>query len=540
MNALDILKKFWQARNSQQKTNILIVTAIFVATCVLIFTWASRPDFKPLYTNLSPKDAGAIAKKLLEEKIPYKLEDQGNTILVPQRYLYETRLKLASSGLPESGNIGFEIFDKMNLQTSEFIENVNYVRALQGELANTIQGIQEVKSARVMLNLPKESIYMEEQAPASASIVVSMSGKRTLSLEQVQAIAYLVSSSVKNLKPENITIVDDKGALLYSPELASGGFSSSSQFQLQKNFQKEMEIKVQGMLDKIFGAGKSLARVTVDMEFDKQTIDKELFEPVEKDEGIVRSIQENVEAYSEGGSKGAVRPLPTPSPGTGASSPSPAASRPLMASGKPSYDQRNVIKNFEVNRSKEHRVVAPGKIKRITAGVFLDKSIALDDKSLKSVNEVLESSIGIDRKRGDIIRIHSLAFNNDYWNEQKKLMEEQDKKGNIISMIKLASPALAVIIFILFYLIMLKRLPRAKVYSAIQGPQAAPMHPRDTGAAAIGKLSGPALDNISLSRPDESVALRDGGGESDIIRKIASENPNKIAGMIESLMREGE
>jgi flagellar M-ring protein FliF len=533
MNILDMVRRFWSTKNTQQKTNIVIVTAIFVATCALLFTWASRPDFKPLFTNLSSKDASAIAKRLAEEKIPYKLENEGNTILVPQRFLYETRLKLAGAGLPENGTVGFELFDKMNLQTSEFIENVNYVRALQGELAKTISSIEEVKGARVMLNIPKTTIYMEDEAPPSASIVLSLGGGRGLGSEKVQSIAFLVASSVKNLKPENITIVDDKGNLLYSPELAGGGFSSSSQYQLQRNFQKEMEQKVQGALDRIFGSGKSLVKVSVELDFDKQTIDRETYQPVDKNLGLLRSAQENTEVYSEAPSKapGSAAPAASPAPSSAAAAPG----------GKPAYDQRNYIKNYELNKSKEHRVTAPGKIKRISAGVFLDKSIALDDKGIKNINEVLESSIGIDSSRGDTVKIKSFAFNTDYWKEQQAAMQEQEKKAGLFNIIKMASPALAVLIFIFFYLIMLKKLQNIKTVPMLQaGAQPETLAPREM-AAPIARIAGPpAGATMAQLSPLDSGSSHEMEPDGETIRKLALEDPGKIAGMIEALLSRGE
>jgi len=541
MNNLEWVKKFWQSKSSQQKTNIIVVTAVFLATCALIFTWASRPDFKPLYTSLSSKDASAISKKLQEEKVPYRLEDEGGTILVPQRYLYDTRLKLAGSGLPESGTVGFELFDKMNIQTSEFVENINYVRALQGELSKTILSIQEIKAARVMLNLPRESIYMEESSQPSASVVLSMGNSKGLSGEQVQSIAYLVASSVKNLKPENVTIVDEKGNLLYSPEMAGGGFASTSHFQLQKNKERDLETKVQTAMDRIFGAGRSLVKVAVDMEFDKHTIEKDTYEPVDKNLGILRSAQENSETYVEGGlanPSSTPSPAATPAAASGGGGNAVAALSATAVAAKPVYDQKNLVKNYELNKSHEQRVVAPGKIKRISCGVFLDKTITLNDAERKNINEVLESSIGIDKTRGDTIKISSFAFNTDYWDQQKKAMAEDEKKSSLFRILRLGSPAIAVLIFIVFYLLMLKRLPKGGALAPVPAGKAAPQAMLKEGQTGpIARLAGP---------PPESTiylgAAGDGAGKADAdsLRKMAAENPQRLAGVIEALLKEGE
>lgn len=540
MNVLEWLTRLWQSTNTQQKTNIIVVAAIFVAVFILIFTWASRPDYKPLYTNLSSKDASAITKKLVEDKIPYKLENDGNTISVPQRYLYETRLKLAGAGLPESGEIGFEIFDKMNLQTSEFIEGINYVRALQGELAKTITSISDVRSARVMLNIPKESIYMEDEAAPTASVVLSLGGSKSLSPETIQAIAYLVASSVKKLKPDNVTIVDEKGNLLYSPDFAGGSGTGSTNLSMQRNFQRELEGKVQNMLDRIFGVGKSMIKVSVEMEFDKQTIEKETYEPTAKDEGIIRSMQENVEVYNENQNISSPAQQPSnqkPKPGT---TPKPGQSslgQAAMASGvKPQYDQKSIVKNYEINKSREQKIVAPGKVKRITAGVFLDKTIPLDDKGIQSINEVLESSIGINKARGDIIKIRSLAFNNDYWKEQQVAMKAEEQKQSVYSIIKMASPAAAVVLFIIFYLVMLRRLPKTK--PAPQQPARPQLALREPQAGGIGRLQPPSLGEMPAS--GGGMFPREAESEEDMIKKMAIEDPGKIAKLLEKIASESE
>ena len=526
MKVLDWLKHFWETKNTQQKTNIILVTTIFIASSLLIFTWASKPDYKVLYSNLSSKDASAITKKLQEEKIQYKLENDGSSILVPQRNLYETRLQLAGAGLPENGEIGFELFDKMNLQTSEFIENINYIRALQGELSKTIASIEEVESARVLLNIPKETLYMEEEKPSSASIVLSLRKAQGLSSEQAQSIAYLVSSSVKNLKPENITIVDDKGNLLYSPEFAWGGFESSSHLKLQRDFQKEIETRVQSMLEKVFGQGKSLVKVAVEMEFDRQTIEKEKFEPIEKNEGALRSLQEVSEAYAEAVNTSSYS----------------GAARISNTSGKnPFYDQKNVVKNFELNRSVEQRIVAPGKIKRITAGIFLDSSIKLDEEGMKNINEVLESSIGIDKTRGDSIQIRALPFNNEYWKEQQTAMQEEEKKASIYNYIKFGSPAIAVILFMLFYLIMLKKVQKFKGSVLIPAKKGDRLLPSEEAKAPVARLMSPPMPEISLGQFDGvSVETTPQADESDIIKKMAQSDPARIARMVETILSESD
>lgn len=514
MNITEWLVNFWTTKNAQQKTNIVFASLIFIGAFFLIFTWAQKPNYKTLYSNLGPEDAATITKKLQEDNVPYKVQNE-STVLVPQKYLYDTRIKLAGLGLPSSGHVGFEIFDKMNFQSSEFVENVNYARALQGELADTIMSIGEIKAARVMLNLPKDSLYMDEQTPATASVVLSISSGQGLPAEKVQAIAYLVSSSIKNLKPEDITIVDDKGNLLYSPTLSSGGFAAATNFQIQKNIQRDLELKSQNMLDKIFGPGKSLVKVSVEMEFDKTKTEKETFKPIANDRGILRSSQEILENYQKKGTNEA-------------------------------YDNKNIIHNYELNREKEEKILSPGTIKRITAGVFLDQSISVDDKTISDINQVLEASIGINKERKDSVTIKSIPFNAEYWKEQETAMAKEQSKQSIINLVKIGSPVLAVLLFIVFFMMMMKKLPKERGLPILQIPQ----QPAVAQAPAMIPQQPIMPSGASPGQPPAGMPPRPPsmpppatpGLEADVARlqKMANDNPQEIAKMLDQFLSEGE
>ena len=205
-----------------------------VAGFIFLMNWSGQSEFQPLYTNLDSEDASAILSKLKEQKIEYRIASNGKTILIPEQYIYETRMQLASAGLPQGGGIGFEIFDNTKLGMTAFAQSVNYQRALQGELARTINQISEIESSRVHIVLTEKSLFVDEEDPATASVVLKLRTGKWLNQSQINGIVHLVSSSVARLSPENVTVVDSKGKLLAGVKNPSSfGSLSSDQLDYQ-------------------------------------------------------------------------------------------------------------------------------------------------------------------------------------------------------------------------------------------------------------------------------------------------------------------
>jgi flagellar M-ring protein FliF len=226
---------------------------------VFLMNWAGQSEFHPLYTNLDSQDAGIILNRLKDQKIPYRISSNGSTILIPQEHLYETRMDLASEGLPQGGSIGFEVFDNVKFGMSEFAQNVNYQRALQGELARTINGFAEVDSSRVHIVLPEKSLFVKDEQSASGSVVLKLRHGQWLTQEQVQGIVHLVSSSVSRLDPENVTVVDSNGRLLAGQKDDSDlATPSSDQLDYQAKVERKLESRVLTMLEKALGANKAI------------------------------------------------------------------------------------------------------------------------------------------------------------------------------------------------------------------------------------------------------------------------------------------
>jgi len=265
---------------------------------IALVAWSNRPDYRVLYSNLSEGDAAAVVSKLKEMKIPYRLEGAGHSILIPAGQVYETRLQLATSGLPQGGGIGFEIFDRTNIGMTDFVQHLNYQRALQGELSRTINQFSEVETSRVHLSLPRKSLFVEDQKEARASVILKLKQGRSLGRSQVQGIVHLVASSAEGLNPTNITVVDTQGHLLSEPgdsdPMARLG---QSQWEFKTNLEKTLEKRVQTMLEKAVGENRVIVRVSADLDFKQIEETEETFDP---ETPAVRSEQRSEEKTKGG------------------------------------------------------------------------------------------------------------------------------------------------------------------------------------------------------------------------------------------------
>ena len=270
-----------------RKISLVVLTVATLLGFAAMMFWAGRPDYQVLYSDLTMEDSAAIFQRLKESKIPYQLSADGKTILIPRENVYEMRLELAAQGLPEQGSAGFELFDDTKLGMTEFLQNVNYQRALQGELARTIGRFDEVESARVHLVMASRSLFVEEQEPATASVILKMRSGKWLGKEQIQGIVHLVSSSISGLRPENVTIVDGNGKMLAGfPDKSGMAGVTSDQLAFQEKVEKNLETRVKTMLEKALGPERAIVRVSADIDFQQHEQTEERYFP---DNRVIRS-----------------------------------------------------------------------------------------------------------------------------------------------------------------------------------------------------------------------------------------------------------
>ncbi len=403
---------FWDKISKQQKIFLGSgLIAVFVAILGWSYWFGAKAEYVPLYTRLETKDAADIVSKLKENKVTYEVADNGSSILVPQKSVYQVRMDLASQGLPK-GKKGFEIFEESKFGTTEFQNKVNYLQALQSELARTIEQIQEVESARVHIVMPEDSIYKKNEKPASASVMLQLRSNSSLNRQQITGIVNLVSHSVQGLKPDNITIIDGFAKVLNLPEEeprkeglnekdsnAEASKMSKFYFTLTREIQSEIQENVQTLLDNSLGEKKAVARVNVELNFDRRLIDRQIFEPTAEDRGILRSAQDITETYQ------GTNAQPGGPPGTTSNIPG----YPAGQQGQSNYEKKESTKNYEISEIKEKIIQQPVAIKRVTVAVFIDET--LNQAQQDGIARVVASAAGFNEARGDLVSVERVPFN---------------------------------------------------------------------------------------------------------------------------------
>ncbi len=392
MNELiKIVKQFGLAfskMSSAQKVSIGLVFFSSIIVIVAMVIWLSQPDFTVLYANLDMSDAAAVRQKLDEMNIPVKVK--GNVIMVPSKYVYEARLALASEGLPEGRGTGYEIFDKESpLTMSNYLQQINYKRALEGELARSISTIKGIRDARVHLVLPKRELFSEDRTPATASVVINGSG---ISKQQLRGIVHLVASSVEGLSPENVTVVDSYGTLLYGGMDTSTGLSDS-QLDIKRSVEKYLENKASSMLSGVLGPGKVVVRVNADLDFTRIEKTEEKYDP----EGLVPRSEET--------------------------------SKEVMPSADGQGNKEHTITNYEIGKTVAHIVESSGNIKRLAVAVVVDQKsevkdgkkqyVSRSEEEINKLKDLVAQAVGLDEKRGDTITVSEIAFDKTALKEEK-------------------------------------------------------------------------------------------------------------------------
>ncbi|OGI08240.1 MAG: flagellar M-ring protein FliF [Candidatus Margulisbacteria bacterium GWF2_35_9] len=421
----------------QRITLLLLGIVIFVSLFALTM-WGTRPDYIPLYSGLSQQDAGEVVKKLAEKNIEYKLGGDGSSILVPSKVARQLRVELATDGLPKGSGFGYELFDTFKLGMTEFTQKVNYQRAIETELARTIASLEQVKAARVHIVLQEESLFVNENDGASASLVVDIVGNKMLSSDQINGIVHLVASSVKGLSPKNVTIIDTNGNVLYSYTDEDGldlGLSMK-QVEAQKKYEKMIQSRIGSMLAKVFGENASVVRVNIEMNYDKSQTESETFIPAETP--IIRSEKAVEEGYKGTGVPGNVN---VPAQGAGQNS---------------TYTKLDETKNYEVSKKVEHFTKTPGQIVKMSIAVILDRKVS--DEERTNLIDAISSAAGISQERGDVLTLSSFEFNKTTLEQDKLEMEKATRNDMIMNIAKNVGLGILLLVTFLYARRSLKKL----------------------------------------------------------------------------------
>ena len=430
---LQQLNEIWGRLSAKQKVLVSVIPAAMLLALVSFVVISSKPRQSVLYSNLTSEDAGLIVKKLKDDKVPYEIAD-GGAVMVPSEMVYELRLQMASVGLPQGGAVGFEMFEKTRMGMTDFVQQVNYRRALQGELTRTIKQLVEVEQARVHLVIPRPELFVEEEKPATASIVLKLNAFKKLDLSQIKGIVHLVASSVEGLKPEHITLIDIHGNIL-NEELQSNDDSklNATQLEIQKKLEKDLEKKAEAILLKVLGPNKAVVKVTAEMDFDRSQFQKTIYAP----EGTVRSEQIKKEDFE--GIKETAQGIP----GTESNIPGYQA----VEEGTPAkYKRDENVANYEITTEQRQVVEATGDILRLTIAAIIDgkrtilksgveEYVPLTFEEIRKYTGIIRNATGFKESRGDQITVENIPFDVSYLAKEEKAMQDvlsQDFRNRLI------------------------------------------------------------------------------------------------------------
>lgn len=431
------LMALWNRLRANPKIPLLIAASAAIAIVVALLLWVKSPDYRVLYSNLNDRDGGAIVSQLTQMNIPYRFTENGSALMIPAEKVHETRLRLAQQGLPKGGAVGFELLDQEKFGISQFSEQINYQRALEGELSRTIESLGPVQNARVHLALPKPSLFVREQKSPSASVTLALQPGRVLDDGQINAVVYMVSSSVAGLPPGNVTVVDQAGRLLTQSD-GTGRDLNAAQLKYANEVENRYQRRIEAILAPMVGSANVRAQVTAQIDFSTREQTDEQYQPNQQpDKSAVRSRQlsqsEQNGGQPIGGVPGALSnqpsaaptaPIETPKPATAGNNASvPAAATNASASTGaalplPQNSRSDETTNYELDRTIRHTQQKAGGVERLSVAVVLNtlgkdkdgKPLPMSKEQLAQVESLVREAMGYSSSRGDTLNVVNTPF----------------------------------------------------------------------------------------------------------------------------------
>jgi len=521
----------------------IAVTALAVAGGIAAFThFRTESDFRPLYTAMAPEDAAPVVQKLRESGVEYRLSDGGGTVLVPSAKLAESRLTLAGAGLPKSGRVGFEIFDKTNFGATELVEHINYQRALEGELERSVMSMAEVVQARVHLSLPKDSVFLDQRQPAKASVMVKLRPGAHISQQGVVAVTNLVASAVDGLTPAAVAVLDVDGNLLSRPRTTAGDDSQATAEALEVRQQMEHDLvaKMSSTLEPLVGANNFRAGASVECDLSSGEQQEETFDP---DKSVMISSQKTEEDSQRAGSGGV--------PGTASNLPNPPAK---TASGTGSSHRTESV-TYQTSRVVKHTRIPQGVVKRMSLSVLVGQdthwegqgktrhrvTVPPSAETLKTIHDLIAAVTGFNSDRGDQLIVETLPFEPPLDGDPAKQLSPLEPKTATpkwLEMVqKYRDPALIVMAGLAVLMVVLRTSAKltlnrrlAAENAELQSAAAVPPGGSYPAVAGAGRddLSGAIHDELLISAP-EGMAQR--------IRDLAQKDPDATANVLRMWMQ---
>lgn len=516
--------------------------AALVAILVALSLWSARPDYKVLYANLSDKDGGAIIAALSQMNVPYRHADGGAAILVPADKVHDARLKLASQGLPKGSTVGFELMDNARFGITQFQERLTFQRGLEGELTRSIEALAAVHSARVHLALPNQNGFFREQQKPSASVLVQLHPGRTLDRAQIAGIVHLVSSSVPDLTPKAVSVVDQTGALL--TEASDGSHKAAGldaqQLQYVAQIENTYARRIEGILEPVIGRDNLRAQVTADVDFSQSESTSEQFRPNQGTEpAAVRSMQTSESTQPGSGQPtgvpGAVSNQP-PVPGSAPINGPAQALQAAAGSATGATVKRDAVTNYEVDKTVRVTRNATGTIKRIAAAVVVNHRVStaangkttstpLSQEELDKLTALVRESIGYNAERGDTVQVINAPF------RVQKVDDAPDalplwKQPQALELLRnLAVPAALVLLGLVVVF--------AVIRPALRGVQTAPGRTGQAIDAVVADPEAlPALEGQTSAPGVPLLSAPLSGDKLDAARQLARDNPAAVANIV--------
>lgn len=526
---LETLRAAWQRLSMRQRIALSAISGLCVLALGAVGMWSSRPAYSVLYSGLSAEDASAVVEELRAQKTPYRLGAGGGRIEVPTTALYETRLTLASKGLPSRNNLGFELFDRSSLPGTDFSNAVNLQRALQGELARTICSLSQVRSARVHLSMPRETLY-EAPTPPSASVMLDLGTAGSLKPEQVRGIVYLVASAVQNLRPADVTVVDSAGNILSGA--GSGLDLSDTVFSTSKAYSEALTSRLQTMLDAMFGAHRTIVRAQAELNLDAEESSEERMEPAGTNQTPAVSKEHSTQETYNGGaaSVGGASGVPARILGGGTTT----------GESNGAYQSREETREYEFSKKTTTRRGRPGRVTRLTVAAVVDESLA--GVGVDKVREVLQAAAGIDPARGDsiVVRPMKLKAAEEADQEEKQLavaQVSQERRALLESMMRWGLPLTIVLILAAVLVRTAGELRRAMMPSESEhGPQLSDEEPALAETQTHEEMAAHLAAAAEVPETEEYAIGEQARKALEELQRIAREQPDLLAEELRSLV----
>ena len=519
------------------KLMLLAGVAAVVAVMVVFWLWSQQPDYRILFSNYSDKDGGAIVAALEKMNVPYKFSESGSAILVPAEQVHTARLKLASEGLPKGGNIGFELLENQKFGVSQFVEQVNFQRALEGELERSIQAIAAVDVARIHLAIPKPSVFVRDQQNPTASVLLNLRPGRTLDPQQVAAVVHLVASSVPNLPAANVTVVDQNGNLLSDTSKKQGANGlDQTQIKYVEDMQASIARRVESIITPLVGAKNVRAEASAEIDFSTTEQAAETYKPNFKpEESAVRSMQSNESSNGAGadasGVPGALSNQPPPNSTAPIDTTADAAATASAGGAAAVATQKNTTTNYEVDKTVSYVQQPKGGIKRLHVAVVVNNMPVTDAKGKvtyrpltaaekQQINDLAMQAMGFNKERGDSITV----VNSSFAGEPAEVLPEVPVWQNPVA-VEYGKDGLrflvGIVVLFLVYTRMLKPL-LAKLSSPMSNPKMLGQA-QQSGEDAIVNISGQPQAALSAPGYEQNLGM---------VKQLAKDNPRMVASVV--------